>query len=437
MKINPENIKDYERYDRFFRLIEYIVYKWHKYQESVTSNKLEGENNLKTGLVSDAQAKLPQNNFFLRDIPPHALPIIDFEKLLTFLCRFWDHCYRNDDPKGKNREMQHCFNFLQEVPAKHGRRVAKITTHDEEIEVDDNEFEFNKNFRFVNDILYNLQEEKISKYLEINCTGEKKKRKRYEVTDIYTYDAEGSEYYVLPSSPISNSAEHLNGFTDLELKLTETLVNVTKKLSASQIKALGTHENKSKTIKDAKKEFKDILVPKKRKKYGKENISLLNELVKKFEEQNNYFEYAKDIISYLNEVLNKSKGNKIDYAVAYNSSLNELSATPFLEIFKNIQNDPDEMWNDPILGIYFSTADYFIKVIKLIAAAGYYIKNKKLENEFRSYFEIGQKILLENKVEKAEDLFQNGSDSLLKSNIHKFLLDKIIEFQTWVKINSK
>lgn len=246
------------------------------------------------------------------DIEP--LPVIHFEKLALFVSRIWKKMY--DIASNKIRKIEDSstqikdaevvtfpFPFL-EYPAKHGRRLRKLNGRGKRISIVQ--------------ILHELQKEDIH-YFEITTPSD---------------DSDNPNNYrtvVATAFPILNRKEFLQDFTSLEFEILEDLENSLRHLGASQIRALGTHENKEKTIYDIKKEFRDM---------DRHILHVINSLKR----DGSFFDDSYEIMIYADEAWRKSIDNRGDYAEACKLMLAEIKNSQLRASFRACQSLPEQIW---------------------------------------------------------------------------------------------
>jgi hypothetical protein len=138
------SFEPFQNIDRFLRIIAYILSKWQ--QNHPQNAALKNDPILKKHIKEE----LPN---YLAD-KSDAIPIIHFEKMLTFTYRFWNYVAAEEKKditsNPKKRKFSHNLTFATIADAKHGPRLQLIPTK---------ELTDSRHGRFFNQILFSLQQE--------------------------------------------------------------------------------------------------------------------------------------------------------------------------------------------------------------------------------------------------------------------------------------
>jgi len=243
------------------------------------------------------------------------LPVIHFEKLALFTSRIWKNIYDmtkgdipivNDPTYLPDIQTAEAVRFpipFQEFQAKHGRRIKRITG-------------------YIVEILYSLQKAQIIYYFNIKPPArDTDNPNNYETT-------------VSPGFPITNPKDYLStDFSGLEVEILTDLDNCVKRLGPSQIRALGTHENRDKTIEDIHKEFLDM-------------DRYIQPILVKLYINEGFFDDSYEMMTYADEAWRKSTYNRQDYEEACEIMLTEMKSAKVNEAFKSCQRTSAEIWED-------------------------------------------------------------------------------------------
>lgn len=243
------------------------------------------------------------------------LPVIHFEKLALFTSRIWKKLYDitkeqipivDAPPYLPHVQTSGEVTFpipFQEFPAKHGRRMKRATG-------------------YIVEILHRLQKAQIIYYFNIETPVE-------DIDNPNNY-----ETMVSPGFPISDPMDYLStDFSNLEIEVLNDLENCVKRLGASQIRALGTHENRKKTIYDIHKEFLDM-------------DWHIRPIMVKLDTNADFFNDSYEMMTYADEAWRKSTYNRKDYEEACEIMLIEMKSAEVKKAFKSCQRTSAEIWDD-------------------------------------------------------------------------------------------
>jgi hypothetical protein len=281
-----------------FRAWSFIVHGWCKYDGD--RSKVDGE-------------------------PNDKLRAIQFDKLVCLVAGIWDELFRQAtgvaDDLGNSAITFPCP--LAEMPGKHGR--GRAVTYG------------GKAPMFATSLLYELQQDGTMHLFEITPPKDDPN------------NAGNYKTFIEPGVPITNRSEFLDGFTEEEKNALYDLENAIKRLGPGEIRALGTHENRAKTVEDIKREFSYTSIT-------------IGELLTCKEEL--FAEITQRIIEYADEACRKSAGNRVDYEKAWKRLDSELVET-VKEAFLRKHRPANEIWDNDEVGKLSNKAK------KLLALARY------------------------------------------------------------------
>ncbi len=271
------------------------------------------------------------------------LGAIYFDKLALFLYRIWNEIYQRTGANVLNKvdfllpqEETELVTFpspFKELRGKHGRGIARHDGKRKPI--------------YLIQILYELQQNNILHYFEITPHP--------EAPDV----ANDYRTTVGPAVPITSPENDFKDFTHLEFKTLMDLENSLKRLSAAQIRALGTHENYQKTLSDINKEFKD-LEPHHRV------------VIERITKGNCFFDDSRELMEYCEEAWRKSTGNRNNYSDAYNIMLTEIKTHELRNAFLKRQSHPDQIWKKQDIIELSNKAGKFRAFAKYLHSISYY-----------------------------------------------------------------
>jgi hypothetical protein len=196
--------------------------------------------------------------------------------------RVWDEYFRRTgakflkDPDNADQAAQDdAVTFpcpLRETPGKHGRGLSR--------------WDGSSKPSYIVQILYQLQQEKILHYFDIQPSDE---------------DPGNPANYktvVKAGVEITDPNGFLKGFTPREVRILIDMGTALRKLGPSEIRALGTHENSEKTLVDIEKEFQDL-----------ERRLIWEEILAKLQAGESFSDEAEEFVEYAEEAWRKSVEN--------------------------------------------------------------------------------------------------------------------------------
>lgn len=285
--------------ERSFRILLFLFDGWSKYTPE------------RTKLYDDKNRKRD------KEIDDGRLPIIYFDKLAMFSFRLWDKLFSFYGDKARKEEADpHIISFptpFQEIPGKHGPGPGRF---DKPMAGGDS-----KGPIYLLEILYELQNDNVLHYFEITPPSQS------------PLDSQDYRTTVAPAMPVTDPEELLKVFNELEKKMLMDLRNSLKRLSPSDIRALGTHANQKATADAIKFEFKRW------KSFRRSIIDGLRNGTSIFKETREMLEFAEEAW------LKSSVDRKKDYHHAYDLIKNQINHQELLEAFAECQKPPDEIWD--------------------------------------------------------------------------------------------
>jgi hypothetical protein len=279
------------------------------------------------------------------------LSAIYFDKFAMLAFRLWDTMFRNQgDDVLSSPEMTEGITFpspFQPIPGKHGPGPGR--------------FEGPKggNPAYLIDMLYDLQNEDLLHYFEVTPpSDDPNNHKNYRTT-------------VIPAMPVNSTEDFLKGFTASERESLDDLHRVLKRLSPSEIRALGTHSSRQRMIEDVEREFR-YLQPHKQA------------VISSLESNSPFLKSSRELMEYGDEAWRKSKLNKEDYLAGYRILAAEISNARLRAAFDVSQGAPDVIWDtsSTVADLTNKSALAFCFTRYLHAVA--YYKEHKAERESRA-----------------------------------------------------
>jgi len=383
---------------RTFRAISFLLIRWSTFTEAGDRKLLYGKK---------PKAKM--------GIEP--MPVIHFEKFALLIARIWKKVYVLSKDKIMTRDHSAQGNDLafvtfpfpfQEYPDKHGRRLRRING--------------NKKHVYMIQILYELLKEGIY-YCDIETSPKDPNNPNNYKTSIK------------PSFPTIDN-NFLQCFTPFEVDILNDLENSLKRLDASQIRALGTHENKEKTIYDIKKEFLDM-------------FHYVVDVIDRLTRDDSFFDNSFEIMTYADEAWRKSTYNREDYTEARQIMINEINTTQLREAFEACQSLPDEIWETDEIQIELAKQSKKVKAFsKYLHAISFYRDNitKRGKRSSRDTIRIGHlwdeglkemnECGLQGFPSRVQDVFV-GNTSEIKPKVCNQLSTQLESLRDWIKENTK
>lgn len=246
------------------------------------------------------------------------LQAIPFDKLIMAFARFWNETFRRTGEKLKKKEPQtitdqehqYAVTFpvpFPELPGKHGAGLA--VRHD-----DDSPPEF------MVKVLYRLRQDDILPYFDI----------------VPPVDApqEPNDYRTTIEPALSAAADDglLEDFTQKEREVIRDLQNAFKRLTAEELRALGTHENFEKTAADIEREFRWMQ-------------NAVSEMHRCIRAGMPFHQAAQEVLEFADEACRKSERNRENYVNARNRVLAELNHADTKQAFEDCQASHVDIWD--------------------------------------------------------------------------------------------
>jgi hypothetical protein len=287
-----------EQIEKYFRLLCFVLHSWHSYK---------GQRN---GEVDQPSSR--------------TLTAIPFDKLVTFVSRLWNELHRQSGritldelreeiivPMGEDQVTFPCP--LQELPGKHGPGFARFDGRDKPI--------------YILEYLYNLQRDDFQTYFVVKPTNG---------------NPSDPDTVIEPGIPIRNKKEFLSKFTERERELVADLGNSLRKLNASEMRAIGTHQDLPKTLDAIRWEFKAL--------DRRGTCKLIHEALGAGIE---FTKPAREWLEYASEAVRKSgggggiTGNQDDYHTGWLSVQADLTDENLRRAFADVQRPAAEIWDSP------------------------------------------------------------------------------------------
>jgi hypothetical protein len=246
--------------------------------------------------------------------PPGKLQAIPFDKLVMLYARLWDELFRRTGAKFKNRassiteeENKQAITFpvpYKELPGKHGPGRA-VCSHDQKPE-------------FIVSIIHRLKEEDILPYFDVSPP----------------VGSPANDYRTTIAPALSSASDDtlIEDYTEYEREVLRDLNNALKRLDDEEIRALGTHENFTKTSDDVQREFNWM-----QKWLGATEANI--------KAGKPFHKAMREVLEYTDEASRKSERNRKDYARARQLFEAELSHALLKEVFLDCQRPPEEIWD--------------------------------------------------------------------------------------------
>jgi len=294
------------QFERTFRAISFLLHEWYEYQ-SRDRSKLIGS--------VESQGHHHRNRE-MRSIP--------FDKLVTLWARLWNNAYALHDVLQLESQNAAALNGyvtfpcpMTEVAGKHGPgRAIFDGVHAPE---------------FIISVLHKLQEDDIIHYFSIPPP-----RDADDTTPRGSAPPTHPETTIRPALPITDRRAYLDRFTTREVDLLVDLANAIKRLDTSEIRALGTHENRDKTVAAIKFEFRAL------KKRG-----ILESIRSAIAINAPFAAPAQDWLEYAEEAHSKAHSNRDAYESAWGTVDAELSDDEAKSVFRFTQATSSEIWDAP------------------------------------------------------------------------------------------
>jgi len=267
---------------------------------------------------------------------------IEFDKLCNVVCRIWTMLFSksgltvlDEIESVPPSEVQKLVLFqppLQEIPGLHGPGEARTQgseTH------------------YLVDILKTLDDEGVGYFLF-------RPSARRNVPD-------GGMKCVQPALLTSDDPTFWEGFTTAEIQHIRQMSGAISRLTAEQIRALGTHRTAFDTVEDVRREFRWAR-DRARQIMGTLNAGLIE------------FSAALRLQTCIREAGRKAKLNVAAYAEAYAGMSLELGGT-ILEAFKSAQTSPEAMWSSPELPSLIEKAADVDGISNCVLAVAFFLEH--------------------------------------------------------------
>ena len=273
------------------------------------------------------------------------LRAIYFDKFVMLVFRLWDAYFGDTgrklmmDPDSVTAaEFDSAVTFpcpLREVPGKHGRGRALYDGKEEP--------------KYVTEVLFDLQQEDILHYFEVSPPLEDPKNpKNFKTT-------------VKPGLPTLDRQMLLVGFTGREVAVIEQLELLVRRLGPSHIRALGAHENESKTLADIDKEFRDP-----------ERQGLWDALEKDLEGGQDISSHLRHLHEYAEEAFRKSVIHAQDYAEARGFIESEITDEQLKRVCLECQKSKGDVWQSDDVQKLAEQAKWFYALTSFLTHLTYF-----------------------------------------------------------------
>jgi hypothetical protein len=202
---------------------------------------------------------------------------------------------------------------LQELPGKHGPGFARFDGRDKPI--------------YILEYLYHLQRDDLQTYFVVKATNG---------------NPSDPDTVIEPGILIRNKKEFLSKFTERERDLVADLGNSLRKLNASEVRAIGTHQDLPKTLDAIRWEFKAL--------NRRSTCKVINEALGVGVE---FIKPAREWLEYASEAVRKAGGgggitsNRDDYHSGWLSVQADLTDENLREAFAHVQRPAAEIWESP------------------------------------------------------------------------------------------
>ncbi len=247
-----------------------------------------------------------------------SLPVFAFDKFAMSAFRIWNECFRDTGAKLMDAETaivitdeDDCVLFpcpLQATPGKHGRGLAKRR---------------NGKATYLIELIYRSELDGLMNYFHVVPPAEAPTTPNHHKT------------IVQPGIVISNEDAHLAPFTKMERDVLKQLDVVFRRMSAEELRAIGTHDSLENTIADIDKEFRDV------DRHGHwDNVlqGLASGHPRPFD--------CQETVEYLDEAIRKSGTNRLPYKSARLHMEREMK-DPLRARALSVHRPDNEIWDDP------------------------------------------------------------------------------------------
>jgi len=311
------------QFERFFRAVSYLLNAWCSY----TKREPSFDHTDKDGILQ--------------------LRAIAFDKLGMVFHKLWSEMFRQTEEtahqvvSNATDAEPSIVTFpspVQEITGVHGRGTGRFDGTGPPI--------------YLLEILHELQMENTLHYFTItppkdkpDCPTDHRTTVRSEIV--------GSPKAFLQS-----------GFTEHEVSILSELGSALKHLSAPQIRALGTHENATKTVADIEKEFRDI-------------EPFRAELMKALAGGGDIYEPSSKVLFRAEEARRKSMDNRKDYSDARDRMLAEIENPAIKDAFCHVHSAPELIWDGNEVRDLAKKAERVLSLSRYIYAIAYYQRHRE------------------------------------------------------------
>lgn len=247
------------------------------------------------------------------------LSAIYFDKFVMVVFRLWDACFRQTGrqlmlraDEIQEHELDSTITFpcpLREIKGKHGRGRALYDGKDKPA--------------YIGEILYALQQENILHYFDVRPPTDDPDNPRHHKT------------VVKPGLPTFDRRDVLGVLTSREIIVVGQMGFFLRRLGPAQIRALGTHENREKTLEDVRKEFEDS-----------ERFGLWDSLIEAMEKDSDLWVSSEQLHEYADEAYRKAVLNRTDYEEARCFLETEITDDDLKNVVLDCQKPSDEIWQE-------------------------------------------------------------------------------------------
>lgn len=246
------------------------------------------------------------------------LRAIYFDKFVMVVFRLWDAYFRQTGEhlmlradEMQEHELDSTISFpcpLCEVKGKHGRGRALYDGKDKPA--------------YIVEILYALQQENILHYFDVRPPTDDPDNPRHHKT------------VVKPGLPTFDRQAVLGVLTSREIAIVDQMGLFLRRLGPAQIRALGTHENREKTLEDVRKEFEDS-----------ERLGLWGSLIDAIENDSDFWVSSEQLHEYADEAYRKAVLNRAAYEEARGLLETEITDDDLKNVFLDCQKPSNEVWS--------------------------------------------------------------------------------------------
>jgi hypothetical protein len=171
--------------------------------------------------------------------------------------------------------------------------------------------------------------------------------------------------------PVSSSNEALEVFSGPERECIQDLSKTIRGLGASEIRALGTHENLQETLKDVGLEFKSIRTH-------------ARHVAAQITAGEPFLDKAELMLEYAEEAYLKSYENQKDYKTGYNAFLSDVTDSFVKNAFEKCQAPPSQIWDSVEMRDLAKRSGRTLAIAKGLTAIAYFAAHADERNQQRS-----------------------------------------------------